>query len=1176
MTTTHPSAPADLFRCLEEHARFQTLARLVAEPSTTGVVEGLLSSGAKALLLAELAKLSQKPIAYISPESELESLADEIRFFYDLVSNQQPTTNNQQRSFMTVPAFDVDPYRGVSPHAATLEARAHALYQLSQGQVQIVLVPVKSLLTRTINPSEMSRLGCQLRVGDAAPFEELTGVLRRVGYRQEDPVTTVGEFSLRGGILDVFTPAHPNPVRIEFFGDQVESLRAFDPETQRSLARLEQVAIVPMSEIVYEPDDLRRWAEAAAARWTEPLFRRDLRIKYEFAEAGEAFQGWEFQMPLVRALDGTLFDYLQDALLVVDEPALVSGEAGSFLSRMRAHYEESCEAGEVALEPAAFFLTLDQAMARLRSSSRIELCLMPDAESQELDDYATGNRQHATRVPTIELPSQAVPRFHGRIPEAVEQINRWHEEHKTILLVARSKGMAERLGEMLREYDVPPIAMVVGKLAKGFVLPWAQLCVIAEGDVLEEDRLDEIGAPAASRSRAKMSAFLSDFRDLKPGDFVVHIDHGIGQFQGLAQLTTDGRGVDVREFLLLEYAEGAKLYVPVERLDLVQKYSSADSATPSLDRLGGATWERTKSRVRRALRDMSEELLKLYAERSLARGFAYSADSPWQSDFDSGFEYELTPDQDTAIADIKRDMEQPLPMDRLLCGDVGFGKTEVAMRAAFKSVMDSKQVAVLAPTTVLAYQHFQTFQQRFAAFPIKVELLSRFRSRQEQKKIISELAEGAVDILIGTHRLLGKDIQFRDLGLVVIDEEQRFGVVHKERLKQLRRKVDVLTLSATPIPRTLHMSLMGLKPMSVIETPPRDRLAIQTILAPFSNAVIKTAIERELERDGQVFFVHNRIESIYTLADTVRRLVPHAPIGVTHAEMSPRELERVMMKFVRHELDVLVSTTIIENGIDIPLANTIIINHAERFGLSELYQLRGRVGRSNRRAYAYLLIPDERSLTPVARRRLAAIKEFSDLGAGFRLAALDLELRGAGNLLGAEQSGHIRAIGFDLYCQMLERTIREIKGETIEEDVNTQMDLGVDVRIPEEYISDMGQRLRIYKRVSSAPDERKLQEIRDELLDRYGPAPESVENLLEYARLRREAVTMRVLSIDRQREFVHIKFDPGAHLKPEKLIELVAAEPQTSFSPTGILKVKLSGRGRQLLAEVRNLLMRLR
>ncbi len=814
-------------------------------------------------------------------------------------------------------------------------------------------------------------------------------------------------------------------------------------------------------------------------------------------------------------------------------------------------------------------------------------------------------------------------RYHGRLPDlARDVIQRHANTQATTLFVMPSRGVAERVTEILRDYEVnarltsfddpaassPSDAVVTfGKLSGGFELIGTQvsgmqanereyvsgvrtsLVVHVEGDLFDEaaEPVLERRATAIKREkkrRARAAAFLSDFRDLRVGDYVVHIDHGIARFGGLVTLdlgpTEAASPVTLTkprsEFMLLYYAEDSKLYVPVERLDLVQRYSSAEGAQPALDRLGGLGWQKTKAKAKRAMRDMADELLRLYAERKLVLGHSFPADSPWQTEFEQGFEYALTADQETAIEDVKNDMQAATPMDRLLCGDVGYGKTEVAMRAAFKAVMDGKQAAVLTPTTVLAYQHFDTFRQRFAPFPVKVELLSRFRSSKEQKEVVKRVEAGEVDVVIGTHRMLSKDVSFKDLGLVVVDEEQRFGVAHKERLKQLKKRVDVLTLSATPIPRTLNMSLSGLRDMSLIETPPSDRLAIQTQVVQSSDVVIKSAIDLELARGGQVFFIHNRVESIETIAALVKRLVPQARIAVAHGQMNEKEMEAIMLDFIAYKHDVLVATTIIENGIDIPRANTIIINRADNYGLSQLYQLRGRVGRSNRRAYAYLLIPAEQELTPIARRRLSAIREFSDLGAGFRIAALDLELRGAGNLLGGQQSGHMDALGFDLYTQMLERTVAELRGEQVEDETSVTINLGVDVAIPEAYISDMGQRLRTYKRVSSARDEDALAAIRAETEDRYGRIPESVEALFDYARLRQAAELVGVISIDRTREGIAIKLAEKARVAPDKLMELMRVREGANFAPNGVLRLALNDEEKdEMLAVARRVLLQI-
>ena len=644
-------------------------------------------------------------------------------------------------------------------------------------------------------------------------------------------------------------------------------------------------------------------------------------------------------------------------------------------------------------------------------------------------------------------------------------------------------------------------------------------------------------------------------------------------YQGLRQWEVEG---SARDFMLLPFQDEARLYVPLERLDLVEKYrTSGDGAKPTLDRLGGTAWVRTKARVKRALRDIAQELLRLYAERKMHGGTAFSSDTPWQKEFEDAFEFEETPDQITTLAEIKKDLESPEPMDRLLCGDVGYGKTELAMRAAFKAVQDGKQVAMLAPTTVLAFQHTETFRQRMSAFPVRIEMLSRFRSAAEQKKVLADAEVGKVDILIGTHRLLSKDVQFRDLGLLIVDEEQRFGVAAKEKLKRLKAAVDVLTLSATPIPRTLHMSLGGLRDLSVIETPPRGRLAIQTVVGPFGDSLIQSAILQEMNRQGQVYFVHNRVETIFSIAALVQRLVPTARLGVAHGQMGEKELERAMLKFMQGGYDVLVSTALIENGLDIPRANTMIVNRADRFGLADLYQLRGRVGRSNRRAYAYFLIAAEDALTPTAKRRLAALKEFSDLGAGFRLAALDLELRGAGNLLGAEQHGHLNAIGVDLYLKMLEQTVEEMKSGAAKPEVRTTLSLGLDIKIPETYIADESQRLRMYKRISGLATVEESADLGAELVDRYGDLPASVSNLLQYAILKSAAERLLVQAIERKADEIWMRFHPDTSLPPQKLAAFVKARRGATFRPDGTLRFQLPGHDGDLLDRLRNVLREL-
>jgi transcription-repair coupling factor (superfamily II helicase) len=1185
-----------LLQRVTQTAEYQQALSELRRGSRVISISGLVTGAARALALALLQRESARRLAIVVPATrDLEAWERDLRFWYCALAGQE----NCDKEVLVLPASETDPYAGFSPHAETLEKRALTLWRLTQHSQDFVLLTARALARKMIEPAEIIRAGSSLKRDQEFSPEELVDKLTATGYKREDPVGGIGEFSIRGGIVDVWPPGRDVPVRIEFFGDTIDSLRDFDPETQLSTGPSEAVELPPMRELAVTSHDFREWAIRARERWTDQRHARTLRDRTEFADEGESFNGWEWVISLVRNMDSTIFDYLKDAVLVIDEPSGIELYLGEVYQSLEERYAEIDAADDIALTPHELYQTPEQLRAAIEHYQRIEIRTLGRAAAEidqglALDAEAPQvqiGRSRGVRYPMflfpvvgpateIEWRAQSVMRYHGRLAELADRIKSARDEGIATLFVMPGLGTADRLVEILKEYEIEsqltlpgettetpvssPVVTTVGRLSSGFELPGARLLVHVETDVFDEagESIERRGAIAEGRRakeskkrKSRAAAFLSDFRDLRPNDYVVHIDHGIARFGGLQTLDLGPRS---GEFMLLYYADDARLYVPVERLDLVQRYSSAEGHQPQLDRLGGLGWQKTKAKAKRAMRDMADELLRLYAERKLVGGYAFAADTPWQTEFEGGFEYVLTPDQETAIEDIKKDMEETVPMDRLLCGDVGYGKTEVAMRAAFKAVMEGKQAAVLTPTTVLAYQHYDTFRGRFAPFPVKVELLSRFRSAKEQKEVVKRVESGDVDVVIGTHRMLSKDVHFKDLGLVVVDEEQRFGVAHKERLKQLKKRVDVLTLSATPIPRTLNMSLSGLRDMSLIETPPRDRLAIQTQVVQFSDNVIKSAIELELARGGQVFFIHNRVETIETIAALVKRLVPQARLAVGHGQMNEKEMERVMLDFIDYKYDVLVATTIIENGIDIPRANTIIINRADFYGLSQLYQLRGRVGRSNRRAYAYLLIPGEQELSPIARRRLAAIREFSDLGAGFRIAALDLELRGAGNLLGGEQSGHMDALGFDLYTQMLERTVAELRGEAVEDETSVSLNLGIDVAIPEDYISDMGQRLRTYKRVSSARDEQALSVIRTETQDRYGRLPLSVERLFDYARLRRLAEEIGLMSIDKTPDGIAIKFSEKARVSPDRLAELVDRREGSTFTPTGVLRLTLS------------------
>ena len=1194
-------------------AEYERLIAEIQRGSRVVSISGLVSEPARALVLASLQYETGKSFAIVTQANrDLEVWERDLRFWYCALRG----ANASDDKVLLLPASESDPYAGSSPHPETLEQRALALWRVTKATPDFVLLTSRALARKTVAPEVIKKSGALLKRDEDHSPEELVERLVASGYVREDPVATVGEFSIRGGILDVWSPGQEAPVRLEFFGDTVESIREFDPDTQLSTTQLNSTEIAPMRELSVTPSDFRLWAEFARERWSDERFARSLLDRTEFADEGESFGGWEWLMSLALDRNSSVFDYLPNTIFVIDEPAGIETYLIDVYQNLAERFAETDAADDLALTPDELYLSPETLREKLDRFQRLELRTLGRAAAQTDEVIALDadapqvqlGRSKPQRRPLflfpivetaveIELKSTSVMRYHGRLADLAAATLRSADRGAMTLFVMPSLGVAERVTDMLSDFNVSarfalteegsddpiadPAIVTVGRLTGGFEIPSAGLVVHVEGDLFDEAaevaverRIDSKQKGEGRRRKLKTAAFLSDFRDLKVGDFVVHVDHGIGRFGGLQTLDL---GTNRGEFMLLFYADEAKLYVPVERLDLVQRYSSGEGTQPTLDRLGGLGWQKTKAKAKRAMRDMADELLRLYAERKLVGGFAFAADTPWQREFEDGFEYVLTPDQETAIEDVKHDMEESVPMDRLLCGDVGYGKTEVAMRAAFKAVMEGKQTAVLTPTTVLAYQHYDTFRKRFVPFPVKVELLSRFRSAKEQKEIAKRVEGGEVDVVIGTHRLLSKDVRFKDLGLVVVDEEQRFGVAHKERLKHLKKRVDVLTLSATPIPRTLNMSLTGLRDMSLIETPPRNRLAIQTQVVQFSDNVVKSAIELELARGGQVFFIHNRVETIETIAALVQRLVPQARLVVGHGQMNEKDMERVMLDFIDFKYDVLVATTIIENGIDIPRANTIIINRADNYGLSQLYQLRGRVGRSNRRAYAYLLIPNEQELSPIARRRLAAIREFSDLGAGFRIAALDLELRGAGNFLGGQQSGHMDALGFDLYTQMLERTVAELRGEVIEDEISVSINLGVDVAIPDDFIEDMGQRLRTYKRVSSARDNDTLSAIRTETEDRYGRLPMSVERLFEYARLRRMAEEIGVISIDKTADGIAIKLSEKAKVEPIRLGTLLERRTAASFSPSGVLRLQLDEEEQDRVLEMaRDVLLEIR
>ena len=1116
----------------------------------SGVTGGAVAPAVAGAIIAE----ARPYVVLTSSDADAKNLVEEIRFYCKLLSPSPP-------EITYLPGFEVDPYRGISPHPEIASARARAIRHLLTDTPGVLVASVRAASVRLHTPERFLNYCLMLRRSEDMSPELICEHLRESGYVEDDPVTDPGEFSSRGGILDIFPPNLEKPARLEFFGDTIDSIRVFDPDTQRSVQEVQSVEIIPMREYCVRGDALREWAEKAYDLWSHP-FQKHIEEELALARHGELFSAFEFLLPATDPLDNTLFDYLRDFRIAIVEREHLEATLDKHHADLYGRFADRVEAQKAVIEPKLLYMGTEEFRARLELYPRLEI------EELNISDVDTT---------PVCFASQPVRKYHGNIRELMGDIRKFREDGEKIVFVLSSQGRAERIRDIFTEYEIPAtlcstdeyseasaeestdsdqvsqILLGTGSLTRGYFLPGEDLRVLTTPDIFDDT--DAASGLKKSKS-ARRNPFISDFRDLKPGDYVVHVDHGIGLFHGMETIS---RGSESKEFVLLIYHGDAKLYVPVERLDLIQKYGDMGAGHPTLDKLGGASWDRTKKRIRKSMRDMATELLKLYAQRQTVSGYAFAPDMSWQREFEDAFEFDLTRDQVDALEAIKADMEAPRPMDRLLCGDVGYGKTEVALRAAFKAVMDGKQVALLAPTTVLAFQHYNTLIRRFAAFPVKVQLLSRFRAQKEQKLLLADLETGQIDMVVGTHRLLSKDVSFRDLGLIIVDEEQRFGVAHKERLKAMKTQVDVLTLSATPIPRTLNMALLGMRDMSTIETPPKNRLAIQTSVMKYSPDVIRSAIETELARGGQVYYLHNRVETIYSIAARVRQIVPQARIGVAHGHMHGRELEKIMLEFVKNELDVLVATTIIENGLDIPKANTLIVDRADLYGLAQLYQLRGRVGRSDRHAYAYLMIPADETLSDVARKRLSAIREFSDLGMGFRVAALDLEIRGAGNLLGGEQHGHIEAVGFDLYCNLLEHTVAELRGEAPVEEISTSINLNLDIRIPEDFIADAGQRLRVYKRVSSVADEDELEAMRREILDRYGKYPESVENLFRYARLRRETLALQITSVERNKDRIFIRLADNSKVDVEKLLKLIMREKHADFSPQGLLTLDAPG-----------------
>ncbi|RTE08072.1 transcription-repair coupling factor [Paenibacillus whitsoniae] len=1018
-----------------------------------------------------------------------------------------------------------------------LAQRIDVLTKLAGGYRGVVIAPFAGVrrLLPVKQVFEESRV--TINVGDTVRLDDLLATLSGLGYERVERVETKGEMSVRGGILDLYPLTSENAIRIELFDVDVDSIRTFDVSDQRSIDKLSSITIPPCREIQADRKRLHSAAQhayellqAQLAKMTDRTAKDKLLEgighDIELLREGQTFPGIYKYISLLYTERQTLMDYMpKDTVLVIDEPARLL-ETAKQLERDEAEWMMHALTEGKSL-PAFVLSKSYETLLHRRPFPTLYVSLF-------LRQVAGIQPQNI-----VNFVCRVMQNFHGQMNLLKAEMERWKKNGTNVVVLANGEERAERVRRVLQDYQIEVPEIVEGNLQTGFEMPSIHLVVITEGEIFTQKQRK------ARKVEKKMenAERIKSYQELKVGDYVVHVNHGIGKYVGIGTLEVGGIHKD---YIHIMYAGGDKLSVPIDQIDLIQKYVGSEEKEPKVYKLGGADWARVKSKARSAVKDIADDLIKLYAERQAATGYGFGKDSSYQQEFEAMFPYDETRDQLRAIEEIKKDMEKARPMDRLLCGDVGYGKTEVAVRAAFKAAIDGKQVAVLVPTTILAQQHYETFRERFSGYPFNVSVLSRFRSKKEQTEVMKGIKKGTVDVVIGTHRLLSQDVQFKDLGLLIVDEEQRFGVSHKEKLKRLKTNVDVLTLTATPIPRTLHMSMLGVRDLSVIETPPENRFPVQTYVVEYGPTLVREAIERELAREGQVYYLYNRVQGITQMADQISMMIPDARVTVAHGQMSEQELEKTILDFLDGEYDVLVSTSIIETGVDIPNVNTLIVHDADKMGLSQLYQLRGRVGRSNRIAYAYFTYQRDKVLTEVAEKRLQAIKEFTELGSGFKIAMRDLSIRGAGNLLGAEQHGFIASVGFDLYSQMLAEEIAKLKleidGEAVtpEPEWNTSIDIQLDAYLPSDYIYDSMQKIEIYKKVAAIRTLEEAADLHDELVDRFGDLPQSVFNLLTVARLKAYGSEYRIETISQKGEDYLIKMhiDQNSRLDGQKLLAL--------------------------------------
>jgi len=1114
-----------LLQAFQNDSDFQSIVSGIRSGMREQLISGLAGS-ARQVMVAALREQLDRPLLIVTHNLyAAQKIAEDLQ---EICASDQ---------VMLYPANELTLIDIAASSPETVAQRIAVLSKLAAGFRGIVVVPYAGLRKLLPVKDTYAASKLTLAVGKQANLHDVMTSLVKLGYERSEIVEKKGEFSVRGGIVDIYPFTSDEAYRIEWFDDEIDSIRTFEPPDQRSVDRVEEVTIMPAREIIADQRRMTNAADHASdllARHLEKM--TDRRAKDQLSDHigddiarlrdGQYFQEIYKYISLLYPERHTLIDYMpEDTVMLIDEPVRLM-ETARQLERDEAESVTDL-LGEGKMLPA-FVLSknYDQVIQYKKFPTlyvQLFLRQIPHTQPQNIVNFVT----------------RAMQNFHGQMNVLKSETERWAKAGMQVLILASDEERMSRLKRVLADYKIETPLIVQGNLQSGYEFPTGHVAVITESEVFSQKQRKVRQADRKLDNAERIKSYT----DLKVGDYVVHVNHGIGRYVGIGTLEIDGIHKD---YMHIIYAGGDKLSVPIDQIDLVQKYIGSEEKEPKLNKLGGTDWQRAKTKARSSVQDIADDLIKLYAERQASRGYAFSKDTAYQKEFEAMFPYRETPDQLRAVAEIKHDMERPVPMDRLLCGDVGYGKTEVAIRAAFKAAIDGKQVAVLVPTTILAQQHFETFKERFSGFPFEIQVLSRFRSRKEQNETIKGLKAGTVDIVIGTHRLLSADIKFKDLGLLIVDEEQRFGVSHKEKLKRLKTNVDVLTLTATPIPRTLHMSMLGVRDLSVIETPPENRFPVQTYVVEHSNSLIREAIERELARDGQVYYLYNRVQGIHQMAEQIQMLVPDARVAVGHGQMSEQELEKVILDFLDGEFDVLVSTTIIETGVDIPNVNTLIVHDADKMGLSQLYQLRGRVGRSNRIAYAYFTYQRDKVLSEDAEKRLQAIKEFTELGSGFKIAMRDLAIRGAGNLLGAEQHGFIASVGFEMYTQMLAEEIEkrklELEGVKKEDlkDFSTLIDLQVDAYLPSEYIYDSMQKIEIYKKTASVRTINDVGELREEIVDRFGPAPQAVENLLAVARLKVYGNEYKIVSITQKGQEVTLIIDESQNqmIDGQKLVAL--------------------------------------